>query len=478
MGAPPAGAPQTTVRLPPAPGDNGSVMTATTSAPGTSIQVQGAYQGSVPNGAVTPARLMLSLPDAIRRGVRYNLGVVVSNQSVRLARAQQLAAAAQLLPDLTGGVTETLQQINLAAEGLRFQLPVPGFHFPGVVGPFNYFDARAAMVENFSATGLYNHASSRAGLRSSELSVQNSRELVTLAVAGEYLQIIASSARVATANAQVETARAVYQQAADRNRSGISARIDVTRSQVELQTQQQRLTSLVNDLEKQKIALARLIGLPLAQEFALSDTIPRRELTPADLESLILQAVSTRPDVQSAESQVKAAELARRAAVAERFPSLELNSDYGVIGVNPSQSHGTYTVTGGIRFPIFESGRIRADVDQADALLAQRRAEYADIKGRAEQDVRTAVLDLTTASQQVRVAESNRALAADTLQQSRDRFRSGVADTVEVVQAQEAVASAEQDFISALFAFNLAQVTLARATGRTEQGVIGLLQGK
>ena len=158
-----------------------------------------------------------------------------------------------------------------------------------------------------------------------------------------------------------------------------------------------------------------------------------------------------RADVQAAAAQVKSAELARKAATAEYYPSIDLSADYGAIGVNPSQSHGTFSVTGGVQFPIYRFGRIRADIDQADAALAQHRAEYEDLKARAEQDVRNAALDLTAAAQQVHVAESNRALAADTLVQSRDRFRAGVADTVEVVQAQESVASAEQDYISALY---------------------------
>jgi len=155
-----------------------------------------------------------------------------------------------------------------------------------------------------------------------------------------------------------------------------------------------------------------------------------------------------------------------------------VTADYGAIGVNPSQAHGTFSVTGAVRFPIFRSGRIRADIEQADAALTQRRAEYEDIKGRVEQDVRNAALDLTAASQQVHVAESNRGLANETLVQSRDRFRAGVADTVEVVQAQESVAAAEQDYISALYALNLARVNLARASGQTEQGIMSLFPGK
>jgi len=443
-----------------------------------SIQVQGSYQGSTPNGIVIPGAVPLSLEEAIKRGIQYNLGIFGAGDQNRQARALRLAAVAELLPDITGNVRETVQQINLAAEGLRISVPIPGFHFPSFVGPFNYLDARANFSESVSLTGFRNWRSSKENARSSELNIRDSRELVTLAVAGTYLQLLASAARIQTANAQIETARTVYQQAVDRNRSGLNAHIDVSRSLVELQTQQQRLTSLTNDFEKQKITLARFIGLPMAQAFTLSDAIPYREPPPMKIDELIQAAISSRPDVQAAAAQVKSAELAHKAAEAEYYPSVSLTGDYGAIGVNPSQSHGTFSVTGAISFPIYRFGRIRADIDQADAALAQRKAEYEDAKARAEQDVRVALLDLNAASQQVRVADSNRGLAADTMQQSRDRFRAGVADTVEVVQAQESVANAEQDYISALFALNLAQVSLARAIGQTEQGVVRLLHGQ
>ncbi|MBV8847229.1 MAG: TolC family protein [Bryobacterales bacterium] len=443
-----------------------------------SIQIQGAYQGSTPVGTAAAEPLALTLEDAIKRGIQYNLGSIGASQAVRQARAQRLLAGAQLLPDVAGGLRETVQQIDLATIGLHPNIPIPGFSFPTIVGPFNYFDLRASFTQSFSMTGLRSWRSSQENTRSSELSFKDARQVVTLAVAGSYLQLLASAARIDTARAQIETAQTVYRQAVDRNLSGLNARIDVNRSLVELQTEQQRLTSILNDFEKQKLALARLIGLPMAQRFTLSDTIPYRELPAPNLDDLIQRAFSGRADVQAAATQVKAAELAKKAATSEYYPSLDVAADYGVTGVNPSQSHGTFLATAAVNFPIFRSGRIRASIEQADAALAQRRAEYEDIKAQAEQDVRNAALDAEAASAQVRVAESNRKLAADTLTQARDRFRAGVADTVELVQAQESVATAEQDYINAVFAFNLAQVSLARAMGQTEQGIALLLQGK
>lgn len=474
--------------LPPA-ATNGAVMPVESPAGGAgansvntlnpSVVIQGEYRGSVSSGRATGQPLPLSLRDAIARGIQHNLGAVSAGDSARQIRAERLAAVAQLLPDMNGRVGETVQQTNLAAEGLRINVPLPGFHFPKIVGPFNYFDARASLSENVSITGLRNWRSSQESAKSAELSVRDARELVALAVSGTYLQIIAAQARIEAFRAQIETATAVYNQAVDRNRSGLNARIDVNRSRVELQTQQQRLSVATDDFEKQKLALARLVGLPMAQQFILSDTIPYKEIPAPNLEELIQKALSDRADVQAAEAQRKAAQSARAAAVAEYYPSLGLNADFGATGITPTNdAHGTFSVGGSLSFPIFTSGRIKADIEQADAALAQRAAEYENAKGQAEQDVRTSVLDLNAAAQQVKVAESNRMLAADTVQQAQDRFRAGVADTVELVQAQETQAAAEQDYINAVYAFDLSQVSLARAIGQTEQGVAGILQGK
>ena len=444
------------------------------------LQVQGNIQGSVPgNDTVTQQPLSLTLAQAVKRGLQFNLSAVVSSISQRVANAETLGARAQLLPDVNGNVREVAQQINLAAAGLRFSsIPTspgqPPFSFPSIVGPYNYFDVRATLSQSVAdLTRIHNYRSSKEIARASGMTVLDSRELIVLAVTGAYLQVIASQSRVDTARAQIATAQVSYTQAVDRNHSGLNARIDVNRSLVELQTQQQRLNSLLNDLAKQKIYFARLIGLPQAQSLVLTDTEPfRRTETLPGVNQMILLAWERRPDVRAASAQVRAAEEARQAATSEYLPSLSLSADYGVIGVNPAQSHGTFSVAGSLQVPIFRSGRVNADVEQAAAALAQRRAELEDVRGRAEQDVRTAQLDLDTASEQIRLADSNRRLAADTLDQARDRFNAGLADTVELVQAQESVATAEQDYISAMYSYQLARAALARAVGGAEKSIL------
>ncbi len=245
-----------------------------------------------------------------------------------------------------------------------------------------------------------------------------------------------------------------------------------------MQTQQQRLSSIENDLAKQKIQFGRLIGLPPGQQFNLTNVLPFAPLEGLTLDDALHRAYSTRADLKAAESQIKAAEIAKTAARAEHMPTISVAADYGVIGSDPTNSHGTFSVTGSVRMPVWSGRRTAGDVEQADAALEQRKSEYQDLRGQIDAQVRTAFLDLNSAADQVRVAESNRTLAADTLTQARDRFAAGVADSLEVVQAQESVAAAEQDFISSVFSHNLAKADLARAMGQADQNIKQFLEKK
>jgi outer membrane protein TolC len=194
------------------------------------------------------------------------------------------------------------------------------------------------------------------------------------------------------------------------------------------------------------------------------------------LEEALNAAFETRADLLAAEAQVRAAEQARKAAEAQNIPAVTINGRYVVAGVNPAQSNGVFSVFAGVDFPIWRGGRIQADIAEADAVLAQRRAEYEDAFGRVDFEVRNAFIRLTAAGQQVSVADSNRALARETIEHARDRFAAGVTDTIEVVQAQESLATAEQEYISALYAYYLARLSLARARGDAERGIAELLR--
>jgi outer membrane protein TolC len=288
--------------------------------------------------------------------------------------------------------------------------------------------------------------------------------------------VLAAKARVDAAQAQLDTANALYQQTLQQRNVGLVAQIDANRSQVAALTEQQRLLSLQNDLAKQKINLARLTGLPPSDQYELTDDVPFAPAPPIAMQEALQQALAQRSDLKAAQSQVRAAELTRSAARAERLPSISLNANFGAIGPTPAQARGTYTLAGTIRVPIWLGGRTEADITEADAVLAQRQAELDDLKSSIEGEVRNAYLDLQTATSQVDVAKTNLTVSQETLVLSRQRFDAGVTDAVEVVQTEQTVATAQLDYINSVFAHNVAKLSLARAIGGTADNLAQFLK--
>ncbi|MFZ0294691.1 MAG: TolC family protein [Candidatus Sulfotelmatobacter sp.] len=438
---------------------------------------QSPFTGSQPEGTATAEVLQLSFQDAIDRGLRNNLGLLLFGDQTLTARGERWKELSNLLPDLEARLQEDVQTQSLTALGFKGDLfPFP---LPRVIGPFNYFDARATVSQSiFNFRNIEQERAASERLKSAKYSYKDARELVVLAVGNAYLLAIAGDARIEAADAQVSNAQALYNKAADQQKAGLTPAIDTLRSQVELQTRQQRLIAARNDFAKQKLSLARIIGLPSGQEFALTEKAPYQALTPLPIDVYLQRAYNSRSDYQAAQARVRAAELAHRAAAAGRYPTLGLDANYGDIGVNPSQSNGTWQVNGGLNIPIFAGGRVHSDLLEADSQLKQARSQLGDLRGRIDYEVRSALLDLNSAADQVEVARSSVDLAEQTLTQSRDRFAAGVTDNLEVVQAQESVAAAHESYIQSLYAHNLAKVELARAIGDAEQGVERYLKGQ
>ena len=438
---------------------------------------QNQFQGSVPSGAATGTPIPLTLRGAIDRGLKANLGLLVSDSASEIARGQRLQSLSSLLPSVNGQVSQTEEQINLKTFGFNFSFP--GVQIPTIVGPFHYTDVRAyASWDAFDYTARKNYRSAQETARAARLSAQDARDLVVQAVASSYLQIIADSSRSDAIRSQVQTAQALYDRAADQHNAGTSPAIDVLRSQVELKQQQQRLLAQDNQLAKDKLALGRVIGLAPGQDFNIAEAVPFSPLTSITQDQAVRTALEQRSDYQGSQAQVRAAEDAVSAARGQRYPTGSVTADYGDIGTTLASSHGTFTFVAAAKFNIFDSGRISADVIQAKAALKQRQDELADLGAQIDYQVRTAFLDIHTAADQVAVAESNLDLANQTLVQARDRFSAGVTDTIEVVQAQESVATANDSLIAALYGHNLAKVALARALGGAEQGIQRVMEVK
>jgi outer membrane protein TolC len=441
-----------------------------------SIQVTGAYQGSVPDPNAPRGLLALTIADAIQRGLRFNLGSISANSSVIQLRGERLSALSKLLPDIYATVSETGEKLDLQTLGLTTGVlgPTP---LPTTISPFHYYSALANVDEEVSMTSVYNLRQSKASADAAEMSARDARELVVLAVGGTYLNVLAAKANVVSEEAQVKQAEATFKLSDDQYRAGTIAVIDRNRNFVEFHTEQQRLSSLRGDLMKQTMQLARLIGLPVYQQLALSEQLQPQVASALPVDEALKAAIDTRPDLLSARLQLQAAQDALRASKSEYLPSLSVSGNYGLDGVNPNKGASVFQASASIRIPIFEGGRVRADVTQADSAVTQRQAEYADEKGVVELQIREAYVDLQVASDQIATATDNRNVAAETLTQSLDRFGAGVTNSVEVVQSEETVASAERDYVSSLLTLNLARISVARASGQAEQFIPNMLKG-
>ncbi|HLV95730.1 MAG TPA: TolC family protein [Candidatus Acidoferrales bacterium] len=439
-------------------------------------QSQNPYSGSVPSSPV-PGVLELSLQEAIDRGLKQNLGELLASADIVSSRGQRWQQLSALLPHVSASPYIDVSQVNLKEFGFSFPA-IPGVSIPTVVGPFSYFDARASLTQNlFDWKAVEGERAATQRLQSSEHTYKDARDLVVLAVGYNYLLAIADEATIQTAQAQVNTAQALYKQADDQVQAGTSPAIDALRNHVELQTRQQQLIQAKNDFAIQKLTLARAIGLAPGQQFKLTDKSPYQPFEGITLDEALKRAYASRSDYQAALASVRAAEYSVGAAKAERYPTLTFNADYGVAGQHPSQSHGVMDVRATLDVPIFTGGATHGDILQSQAQLVQARERLENLGAQIDQDVRTALFNLQSSSDQVNVAKSNVDLAQQTLSQSRDRFSAGVTDSVEVVQAEEQVASANQQYISSLYNFNYAKIALARAMGAAEEGVREYFKG-
>jgi outer membrane protein TolC len=444
----------------------------TTNPSARATQSQNPYLGSVPEEQLAHGPLELDLQQAVNLGLKHNLGLIDSVQADADVRAQRLRALAALLPNISARAQQSFEDISYSETGIK--LPsLPGFAgLPATSGNFAYLDARVAATQAIFNAELRDRYHSQEALEAASLlNTKDARDVVVFAVGAAFFQVTASEARVHTAQAQLASALELDIQVSNQFKSEVSPEIDVIRAQVERQTAEQRLINAGNDLEKDKLTLGRITGIPLEQPFTLRESAEYYPM-PAGAE-----AQATRYDLAGAAATVRASELSLKAAQAQRLPSLSLNANYGGAGTNPGHFNQVYTVSGGISLPLYTGGRIRADIEEARADLVRRRAEYRDLGGRVKYDIRVAQLDAAASESSVKVSVQNKALAQRALLQSQDRYSNGVTNYLEVVQAQEALAAANENYIQSLFSFNVSKIALARAMGSAETRLHDLFGG-
>ena len=420
----------------------------------------GSFQGSVAAGQATGQTLDLSLEDAIQRGLKNNLGAILSGTQTASARAQRLSQLQALLPDVEFNAHEAVSQVDLAAEGLR----IPGF--PTIVGPFGYTDLRVSLSWSLvDVNSLRTYMAAKHQFKSAELSAQDARDMVVLTVGNAYMLVLADQGRVESYQAQVRTSKVSLDQANANHDAGTAPKLDVLRAQVDYQSLEQQLIVAENGLEKDKLALARAIGLPLEQKFNLSDKAPYAVFDKLDVDATIKQAHANRKDLAAMVEQTKAYEEQRKAATADRLPTVKFDGDYGDIGVNVRKSHGTGDAQGTLSVPVFKEYALRGEAEVAQSQVDTQKAQQSDLNAQVDADVRDALLDIEAAQKQVQVARSSVDLANEALSEAQQRYANGVSDNLAVSQAQQSVAQANDQYVSSLYRDNVAKLTLARALG-------------
>jgi outer membrane protein TolC len=414
----------------------------------------------VPTGEAAAQAIDLSLDDAIQRGLKTNLGVILSGTQTLAARGERLSELQALLPDAEFKAQETLTQVDLPAEGLR----VPGF--PTILGPFGFTDVRASLSWSLvDVASLRSYLAAKHNFAAAQLSAQDARDLVVLTVGNAYLLAVADETEVSSVEAQVSTAKVSLDQAVANHNAGTAPELDELRAKVDYQSLEQQLIAARNSLEKDKLALARTIGLPLEQLFTLADKAPYAAFDQIDVDAAIREAHANRKDLAALLEQTKAAEQQRKAATADRLPTFTFNGDYGDIGVTLAHSHGTGDATGTISAPLFREYGLRGEAEAAQAQLDTARAQSSDKGAQVDADVRDALLDILAAQKQVEVAQSSVALASEELKEAQERYANGVSDNLAVSQAQQSVAQADDQYVASLYRHNMAKLSLARALG-------------
>ena len=427
-------------------------------------QTSNSFQGSVATGEVSSQVLDLSLDEAIARGLRNNLGILLSTQQAAAARGQRLSQLQALLPTVNLRAQETVTQVDLPAQGMR----ITGF--PITLGPYGYTDLRATFdMALVDVASLRNYLAARHNFAASELTAADARELVILTVGNAYLLAVADETRVASVEAQVATAKVSLSQAEANHAAGTAPLLDELRSRVDLQTLEQQLISARNSLAKDKLALARTIGLPLAQNFTLADKAPYAPFDLIDAEAALRDAKANRKDLAALVEQASAAHEQRKAATAQRLPTVRFAGDYGDIGATISHSHGTGSASGTLSVPLFREFGLRGQAQQAQAQLDTAQAKLSDAQAQVDADVRDALLDIASTQKQVETARSSVELAQQVLSEAQQRYANGVSDNLAVSQAQQSVAQANDQYVVSLYRHNMAKLSLARALGAGSQ---------
>jgi len=424
-----------------------------------------------PKPSASPANapgqvLQLTLDQAVALAVRQNTTAQIAVLTYAQSLEDKNIARAALLPDANLSVKDQAQRVNIQAQfGGR---KIPGF--PQHLGPYQVFSAGPTFgAPIFDLTLWQRYQAARDTANSSKATSLSTREQVILLVVSQYIGSLRAIANVQASQSRVTLAQALYDQAADLQKEGVGTGIDTLRANVELQNEKQRLIEAENDRETSLYGLSKLLNLDPRQPIELADSLSFFDTPQPEVEPSIEAALAERQEWKALEEQIKAAGADKKASQYSRLPSLRFDGNWAYLGISSVNGIPTYTYAASVNMPLFTGGRIRAEIVRADLEIRKLEQQKDDLRNQIALDVKTALLNLSSARNEVQVANLGVQLSKDEVDQARDRFTAGVANNIEVIQAQDSLARANDNQIAALYRFNQARADLARAIGQMEK---------
>ncbi|PYT50840.1 MAG: hypothetical protein DMG44_05010 [Acidobacteria bacterium] len=423
-------------------------------------------QTHLPADAPTQA-LKLTLDQAVGLALKQNPTAQIAILTAAQSEQDKNIARSELLPQVNAKISDEAQKVNLLAQ-FGGKTPFPGF--PKTLGPYQVFSAGPTFGGPvFDLTLWKRYQAARETMSASKANSLSTREQVILLVVSQYIGTLRAVANVQASQSRVELAQALYDQAADLQKEGVGTGIDTLRANVELQNEKQRLIQAETDRETFLYGLSRLLNLDPRQPIELGDSLSFFDTPQPEVETSLELALAERQEWKAMESQIKAAGSQKKAAQFSRLPSLRFDGDFAYVGTSGNTTLPTYTYQASVNLPIFTGGRIHAEIVRADLEIRKLEQQQADLRNQIALDVKTALLNLSSARNEVQVANLGVVLSKEEVDQARDRFKAGVANNIEVIQAQDALSRANDNQIAALYRFNQARADLARSIGQMEK---------
>jgi len=421
-----------------------------------------------------PLELSMKRAVEIATSPEGNTNVQLAGESVRQAEARSNQARAALLPDLEGAFSDQSLTRNLAAFGIKFQVPIqiPGFAFPTFVGPFSTLDARISGSETvFDFSSIRRYQAARVGVTAARSDAGSTDEQIAGRVAHAYLAAVKAQTDVETAEANVALSEAVEKQAEQLKEAGTGTGIEITRAKVQLSNDRQQLLVARNTLRRTQLDLLRVMDMRLDTEVRLTDKLSYVAVDPVTIEQAKAQALAARPELKAQREREENSRLSASATKMERLPSVSAFGDYGDNGPGFYNVVPTRTIGISVRVPIFDGGRREARRTESESQYRSEKIRTSDLKEQIELDVRLALDSLNSAEEQVKVAREGLELAQNELTQARRRYDAGVAINLEVTDAQTRLERARENQTAALYNHNLARIDLAQAMGTVRRAI-------